>query len=189
MRASLRYVEGHLHRINGEAQKARGEATASRQLAEAVSAFREAAALRPDWPDPHLGLARTFIYGIDDIDRGAEATRVAQQLGYTIGVRETAQLGDGYRVRGETLERAAESLAGLPQEQESLARAADAFRSALDHYSKIADFGDVPTRIRFTQSRLAIVERKLGRASLASERRTPTATAIGRLIDAISGVF
>lgn len=187
MRASLRYAEGHLHRINGEAQKARRQtAQSQRELAEAVSAFREAATLRPDWPDPHLGLARTFIYGIDDIDRGADAIAQAQKLGYTLGARETAQLGDGYRVRGETLERAAGSLSGLPQEQESLSKAAEAYRRALEHYSTISSFADVTSRIRSTQQRLAAIEQKLGRTS------SPSAAgrgAIDRIIDAISGAF
>jgi len=190
MRASLRYVEGHLHRIDGEAQKSRRQTTQSqRELSEAVSAFREAAALRPDWPDPHLGLARTFIYGVDDIDRGADAMSHAQKLGYTIGARETAQLGDGYRTRGETLQRAAESLAGLPQEPESLALAAEAYRKALDLYSTIAGFADVPARIRTTQNRLAIVEQKLQRAGTTSQGGPSRSGAIDRLIDAISGAF
>ena len=29
--------------------------------------------LHAEWPDPFLGLARTFIYGLEDIDRGADA--------------------------------------------------------------------------------------------------------------------
>ena len=50
-RAALRYCEGHLHRINGEAQKARRDGDeGSEELTEAVVAFREAAELRPDWP-------------------------------------------------------------------------------------------------------------------------------------------
>ena len=58
-----------------------------------MAAFREAAELRPNWPDPFLGLARTFIYGLEDVDRGADALKQAQRLGYTAGDRETAQLG------------------------------------------------------------------------------------------------
>ena len=191
MRGALRYVEGQLHRIDGEAFKSRRQTTqAQRELAEAVSAFREAAALRPDWPDPHLGLARTFIYGIEDIDRGADAISQAQTLGYATGARETSQLGDGYRTRGETLQRAAESLAGLPQEQESLARAAEAYRRALELYSKISDFADVPARIRMTQARLAVVEQKLARASATPVAVDDTkGSTINRLIDAISGAF
>ena len=51
----------------------------------------------PNWPDPFLGLMRTFIYGLEDVDRGADALQQAQRLGYTPGDRETAQLADGYR--------------------------------------------------------------------------------------------
>lgn len=163
LRGTLRYAEGHLHRIDGEARKARGLTTqAQREFAEAITAFREAAALRPNWPDPFLGLARTFIYGIEDIDRGADAMNQAERLGHTLGPRETAQLADGYRARGETLERAAAALGGMPQEREFLTRARDAYRRALDLYTKIATFADVPGHIRLTQRRLEGVERKLG---------------------------
>ena len=75
--AALRYCEGHLHRIDGEARTAELRAAvdkggirkgdeekgpaAQRELTAAVTAFREAAELRPDWPDPFLGLMRTFV--------------------------------------------------------------------------------------------------------------------------------
>ena len=162
IRGTLRYAQGHLARINGEAAKSRGQIPAAeRHFANAVTAFREAAALRPQWPDPFLGLARTFIYGLEDIDRGADAMAQAQTLGHVIGARETAQLADGYRTRGDALDRAAGSLGGLPQEIESLTRARDAYRKSLELYTTIADFSDVPTHIRTTQGRLEVVERKL----------------------------
>lgn len=189
LRAFLRYAEGHLHRIDGEANKSRREYDqARRELADAITSFREAAALHPEWPDPYLGLARTFIYGIEDIDRGADALNEAQERGYAIGARETAQLGDGYRVRGETLQRAAESIAGLPQERESLTRAAEAYQRALDLYSKITDFADVPARIRATQNRLAIVERRLERPERSRSNDDPAdgSSAIDRLLRALS---
>jgi hypothetical protein len=161
-RGTLRYAQGHLHRINGEASKSRGQAAAAQRLfADAVAAFREAAALRPEWPDPFLGLARTFIYGLEDIDRGADAMARAEKLGYTLGSRETAQLADGYRTRGDALERAASELGGMPQEKEFLTDARDAYRTALDLYTTIANFSDVPAHIRSTQRRLDDVERKL----------------------------
>jgi Flp pilus assembly protein TadD len=51
LKASLRYCEGHLHRIDGEARKARGKAVeAQQEFTDAVTAFREAAELRPNWP-------------------------------------------------------------------------------------------------------------------------------------------
>ena len=83
LKASLRYCEGHLHRIDGEAEKLRHRTAAANQhFTEAVTAFREAAEERRDWPDPFLGLARTFIYGLEDIDRAADALKEAQKLGF-----------------------------------------------------------------------------------------------------------
>ena len=109
LKAALRYCDGHLHRINGEARLGKKlTAEAKQEFAEAVAAFREAAELRADWPDPFLGLMRTFIYGLDDVDRGADALKQAQRLGYQQSDRETAQLADGYRARAErSLERPA----------------------------------------------------------------------------------
>jgi hypothetical protein len=161
-RGTMRYAQGHVERINGEAARSRGEAAAAeRHFANAVAAFREAATLRPTWPDPFLGLARTFIYGLEDIDRGADAMAQAEKLGHTLGGRETAQLADGYRTRGDALDRAADSLGGLPQERDFLTRARDAYRKALELYTTIANFPDVPGHIRTTQGRLEAVERKL----------------------------
>jgi len=82
LRAALRYCEGHLHRINGDARKADKDSDAARtEFAEAVTAFREAAELRPKWPDPFIGLSRTFVSGLGDVDRGADALKQAQKLG------------------------------------------------------------------------------------------------------------
>jgi len=162
LRGALRYCQGQLHRINGEARKSRRQIVqAQRDFANAVTAFREAASLRPNWPDPFLGLARTFIYGVEDIDRGAEAMTEAQRLGHPIGDRETSQLADGYRARGDALDRSAAALQGMPQRREFLVRSRDAYREALDLYTKIAGYADAPANIRLTQKRLDTAERKV----------------------------
>jgi hypothetical protein len=162
LRASLRYCDGHLNRINGEANKARKQHTvAQREFTDAVVAFREAAALKPNWPDPFLGLARTFIYGLEDVDRGAQALAEAEKLGHRPGEREATQLADGYRARGETLARTAQSLRDLPQERDYLARARQAFDEALTRYSAISGVGNAAGSIRDTQRRLDRVERRL----------------------------
>jgi len=161
-KASLRYCDGHLHRIDGEARKARGKSVeAQQEFTDAVTAFREAAQLRPNWPDPFLGLARTFIYGLEDVDRGADALTQAQRLGYTPGDRETTQLADGYRARAETLARTARTLAGFAQEQEYLTRSAEAYRRALDLYTKVVGFADVARTMRLTQRALDQVEQRI----------------------------
>jgi hypothetical protein len=175
LRAALRYSEGHLHRIDGEAEKFRRHTTAASQhFTEAVAAFREAAELRRDWPDPFLGLARTFIYGLEDIDRGADAMRAAQKLGYAMGDRETLQLADGYRARGDGLLATARQLADLPQEPEYLQRAADAYRQAQGLYERIPGFPGAAGGLRHTRRGLEQidarnVERDLSRTPQESE--------------------
>ena len=164
--SSLRYCEGHLHRIDGEARKARHQtAEAQHEFTDAVAAFREAAELRPNWPDPFLGLMRTFIYGLEDVNRGADALQQAQRLGYTAGDRETVQLADGYRARGDTFARTARTVAGMPQEQEYLTRAAEAYRQSIDQYSRALAFGDVPRSLRLAQRSLRQVEQRIADTS------------------------
>jgi serine/threonine protein kinase len=166
LRSSLRYCEGHLHRIAGEADKVRHRsATANQHFTEAVSAFREAAELRRNWPDPFLGLARVFIYGLEDVDRASDALKQAEKLGYTTGDRETAQLADGYRARGDSLWQTARQLAGMPQESEYLQRASEAYHQAQQLYQRIPGFPGVATNLRRTQRSLDLInERSLERA-------------------------
>jgi hypothetical protein len=173
LRAALRYCEGHLHRINGEARKARRAGNeAQRELAAAIAAFREAAELRPGWPDPFLGLARAFVYGLEDVDRGADALAQARRHGYTPSERDTAQLADGYRARGHALARNARALSGMPQERDFLTGAAEAYRQALDLYPKAGTFANVPVNIRLTQRALDQVERRLETLVLTASDRS-----------------
>jgi hypothetical protein len=170
LKGALRYCDGHLHRINGEARKARHQkADAQREFTAAVSAFREATELRPGWPDPFLGLTRTFIYGLEDVDRGADALQQAQRLGYTAGAREAVQLADGYRLRAMALARRARAQSDAAGEQEYLARSADAYRRAIALYSKAASFLD-PSSLRAAQRGLAQVEQQMSASSAASGR-------------------
>jgi len=162
LKAALRYCDGHLHRINGEARRSKKQTLEAKQeFTEAVTAFREAAELRPDWPDPFLGLMRTFIYGLDDVDHGADALQQAQRLGYPQSDRETVQLADGYRARADAFARTAQTLSGMPQEQDYLTRAAEGYRQAIDLYSKAIGFGDAPRNIRATQRKLTQIEARL----------------------------
>lgn len=170
LKASLRYCEGHLHRIDGEAEKARHRGTAANQhFTDAVSAFREAAELRRDWPDPFLGLARVFIYGLDDIDRGADAIRQAQKLGYTTGDRETAQLADGYRVRGDSLWQTARQYADMPQEPEYLQRATDSYKQAQELYDRIPGFPGVATNLRRTSRALEQIDERVAERAIEKD--------------------
>jgi hypothetical protein len=152
LRAALRYCEGHLHRINGEALKSRRQDDdAERELTDAVASFRQAAEIRTNWPDPFIGLARVFIYGLDNIERGADALEQAQSRGYALGDRETGLLADGYRSLGNTLTRHARELSGMPQESDYLMRAAEAYQRALNLYTQSTSLSNVTESIRATQ--------------------------------------
>ena len=161
LKAALRYCDGHLHRINAEARKKRDEIESAQQaFTDAVAAFREAADLRRDWPDPFLGLARTFI-GMQELDRGTDAFRKAESLGYTLGDREAVQLADGYAERGDSLWRTAATLRGMSQEEDYLNRSTDAYREAMTLYSKIVDFTDTAANMRRIDRRLKQIEDRL----------------------------
>jgi hypothetical protein len=174
IKSALRYCDGHLHRINGEARKAHKQnADAQHEFTEAVSAFREAAELRPAWPDPFLGLMRTFIYGLEDLDRGADALKQAQRLGYTAGARDTVQLADGYRARAMTFARTARARSGLAAEPEYLRRSADAYRQAIDLYSTVPGYADAARSLRAAQLGLEQAEQRSGELSGPVRLGTP----------------
>jgi serine/threonine-protein kinase len=159
LKAAVRYCEGHLARIDGEA-RARGRQMPAAQeaLAAAVTGFREAAELRQGWPDPFLGLMRTFI-ALDDIERGADALAQAERQGYAAGHREWALLGEGYMARAAKL---AES-----GELEPLSRAADAYTQAIDQFSKAAAFGNASRRLRDARRRLRDVQARIAKLSVS----------------------
>src|SRR5262249_20019769 len=99
--ARLLYCRGQLARLNAQAPKARHPPDAQPFFNEATSSFEEAARLRPHWLDPHLGLARTYVYGLEEPEQAREALKSAEADGYRLGSRDLALLGDGYRLRAE----------------------------------------------------------------------------------------
>jgi hypothetical protein len=72
----------------------------------------EAQQLLPSSPDPQLGLARLYVYGLRDIDRADTALKEAERLGYRLGNREMGQLADGYRDRADRLWNDAKTIRG-----------------------------------------------------------------------------
>ena len=152
----------------------KGDEEAARQeYADAVTAFREAAELRPSWADPFIGLSRTFIAGLGDVDRGADALNQARRLGYNPGERETAQLAGGYVERGDSLWQSARELRGMPQERDYLTRAVEAYQQALDLYTGVPTLAGVPDQ-RAAHAGGAAARRRAG-----SERSTaPRSTSI-----------
>jgi serine/threonine protein kinase len=140
-RGELRLCEGHLARINGTVHN---DAAA---LNVAVQNFQEAQSLLPKSPDPQLGLARAYIYGLKDVDKANSALNQAGRLGYTLSNRDLSQLADGYRYRAESLWAESRDVRGLPQERDQVTRAEQDYRTALNLYQRIAPCCDANTQI------------------------------------------
>ena len=178
LRATLRFIEGHLHRIDGDGHTERRQPQlAQREYAEALTAFREAAELRPQWPEPFLGLARTFIASLADLEKGEDALVQAQRLGRVSLEPETRLLAAGYRRRGDMFAANAATLAATPQEEPFLTRARSSYQRSLDLYSSLPG-GSTPEAVRASQRGLNRVEERLGQlvnATLPEETNAGTA--------------
>jgi eukaryotic-like serine/threonine-protein kinase len=161
LRATLRFIEGHLHRIDGDGHAERRQlALAQREYAEALTAFREAAELRPQWPEPFLGLARTFIASLADLEKGEDAILQAQRLGRVSLEPETRLLAAGYRKRGDTFAASAVKLAATPQEEPFLTRARAAYQRSIELYASLPGVNPAEA-IRAAQRGLDRVDERL----------------------------
>jgi serine/threonine protein kinase len=155
VRAYKRYCEAHIDRINGEAHKL------TRRLNDALLKFREAAALKHGWPDPHLGLARVYIYDLNDLEKGSAELQQAEKDGYALGNREKAQMADGFRNRGDRICGELRRLRTLPGEREHLLKARRDYEEALELYQSIFPYGESGANIQLTQTRIEKVEERL----------------------------
>jgi tetratricopeptide (TPR) repeat protein/predicted Ser/Thr protein kinase len=135
VRGKLRLCEGHLARINGTSHRS------AQELNLAVEKFDEAQKLLPKSPDPELGLARVYVYGLKDIDKGYEALQEAQKRGYQLGNREKLLLADGYRDRADRLWWDSRNVRGLAAEKDQIQKAADDYKRAEELYQGISPWG------------------------------------------------
>jgi serine/threonine-protein kinase len=157
--AWLRYAQGHLERIEGEA--ARGDER--RELwGRAVVHFEEAAQLARDLPDPYIALTRLYSHrDYRDPDRARRAMAAAEQRGHTRGLREHAQLGDLSRDEGDVLYRQARDLRGTTSEEPLLVRARAELATALAEYEQSRGFGQSNERIREINQALRRLDARL----------------------------
>ncbi len=66
-----------------------------------IDDFRQAASYLPKSPDPHLGLARLYVYAFRNIGEAMPEFQQAMNLGFQLGPREATQEADGYLYRSE----------------------------------------------------------------------------------------
>jgi hypothetical protein len=82
-----------------------------------IDNFRQASSYLPNSPDPHLGLARLYVYGFRNIGEAMPEFQQAERLGYRLGPREATQQADGYLYRSEwELAQARRTVSANPEE-------------------------------------------------------------------------
>ena len=155
VRGKLRLCEGQIARIVGTARHNTG------MLSGAVEKFNQAQQLMPKSPDPQLGLARLYEYGLKDIDKTFLALQEAEKRGYALGNRDKSQLADGYRERGDRLWYDSRKIQGLPQEKDEVIKGQDDYNRALRLYQEIAPDGNANANIMRVQNMLAAVDYRL----------------------------
>jgi len=155
VRGKLRLCEAHIDRINGTSHRN------AAILNEAVQKFEEAEQELPHSPDPELGLARVYVYGLRDIDRAYASLQDAERRGYRLGSREKAQLADGYRDRADRLWWDSRNVRGLPQEKDQIQKAGDDYRRALTLYQGIMPYGNASVNIVRVQNSLDAIQFRL----------------------------
>jgi serine/threonine protein kinase len=155
VRGKLRIAEGHIARINGTTHSRTAD------LNDAVEKFTEAQRLLPNSPDPALGLARVYVYGLHDIDKGYYALQQAEKRGHPLGNRERAQLADGYRDRANRTFWESRKVRDLPPEKEQVQRAKADYERALELYEGIAPYGNSTSFIEDVKASLESVNHRL----------------------------
>ena len=117
---------------------------------EAKAGFEEAAALAPRSADPHLGLARVYVYLLHNVGSAVAEFHQAERLGFKIGPREMAQQADGYlaRAQSELLQAEGASKTSPAEEARLLALARRDFDRANNLYEPIDGFSNVSLHLQ-----------------------------------------
>ncbi len=140
VKGRLRLCEGHIDRINASGLRGAGRL---KKLNAAITKFEEANHLLKHSPDPDLGLARIYVYDLNDVEKGEDALKRAEKNGHPMGKRELVQLADGYRRRADRLFRESQGFTQMPdRERDYLDRARSDYLRAQDFYEQAGLFGD-----------------------------------------------
>ena len=137
--------------VEGKLALAKGYVDLMGTRAQAAQAdFTQAAALLPQSPDPHLGLARVYIYSLKNVGKAMAEFHEARRLGYQAGPREAEQQADGYRMRADTELTAARRCAATNRvmEERYLRLARRDFERARELYEPIMGFSSVSVALR-----------------------------------------
>ncbi len=173
IRARSKYVEGHLLRIDAQGRPVE---QARPFLDRAVAAFREAARLDTEWPDPFLGLAAVHAYGFRDVNAVAQDVSEAARRGFTGGRREHAEVADAFSYRADQ-SRASASRETGDERVRLLTAAASDYQGCVDHYAGVTGYFNSDKNLERCRRLLETVSRDLQLAPVAGEAAGPGSSA------------
>ena len=146
-RGKLALANGYLNltRADNESHDAQ---QASIQAAQ--ENFQESVKQLPRSPDPHLGLARIYVYSLKNMGKAVAEIEEAEHLGFQLGPREREQEADGYRFRATTELAEARQQHGKSStaEERYLRLARRDFELARELYEPIQGFSNVSLALR-----------------------------------------
>jgi tetratricopeptide (TPR) repeat protein len=157
LQAKILTCDAHVLRLAARTQPV---ATARATYRRAVEKFRAAADLDSSSFDPFLGISRTAVYGLGDVDQAATAIQEAEKRGYVSGRRERALLGDGYLRRATASRNTARTLSG-DQRRRELEKARDDYQGCIDAFDPIVGFGLAAKNLEVCKVQLERVQGEL----------------------------
>lgn len=136
-------VKGKLALTNGYLALLKNPQTEQTAL-QAKASFEEALSYLPRSPDPHLALARLYIYNFRNIGRALAEFSNAERFGFRAGPREFEQQGDGYRLRAEQeIQQAQAAGASRDDSLKSLSLAQNDLERARNLYEPFDGFSNI----------------------------------------------
>ncbi len=149
-------------------------APSSQTAARAKASFEEAAGDLPRSPDPHLGLARVYVYNFRNVGRAVAELSVAERLGFKAGPREFEQQADGYLNRAEqALQQAQKAKPTSEDAKKYVTRAQGDLQRAANLYEPIEGFSNVGAnleRLETDRTQLHLLEARNEKASAPRKR-------------------
>ncbi len=117
-------------------------------VARAKASFEQALVFLPRSPDPHLGLARLYVYSFRNVGRAIAELADAERSGFKPGPREIEEQADAYLLRAEQeLRRAEKPDLARPEVIRYLSLAQGDLERARNLYEPIEGFSNVASNL------------------------------------------
>src|SRR6266404_4109037 len=143
------------------------------KAAPSQSNFQEAASRLPRSPDPHLALARLYVYSLHNVGQALAELHEATQLGYKSGPREQELQADAYLFHGESALQQAQRTIRFSERKKWLLAAHNDIERASVLYEPIDGFSNVSPSLEHLSRDRAREEELRAALDIAMRPRRP----------------